>query len=290
MQILRLDTGLDGDGPAGHLHSRWIRRMRHRERHSVRRHEFRRRADRARRPRHTSSNRLAAHRPVPEVTALDFDRALMSLSQHIDESRHLTLSYSIITMSYKPNGGNGMSQPRNRSHVLARVKGASGLAACVAGLVLLTGTGAGPASAATSTGSTTANAAVASSITLSGLTNAFTLSGAPNTTATTATPVTMKVTTNNTLGYAVTVQASSATMTPAGLGNTDTIASSALEVRETGTTSYSPLSALTPVTVHSQSARSASTGDTINNDYRMVIPFVNSDTYSVTLTYIATTK
>ncbi|MBA2560499.1 MAG: hypothetical protein H0V07_11565 [Propionibacteriales bacterium] len=131
---------------------------------------------------------------------------------------------------------------------------------------------------------------MASSITLSGLTNAFTLSGAPNTTATTATPVTMKVTTNNTLGYAVTVQASSATMTPAGLGNTDTIASSALEVRETGTTSYSPLSALTPVTVHSQSARSASTGDTINNDYRMVIPFVNSDTYSVTLTYIATTK
>ena len=146
------------------------------------------------------------------------------------------------------------------------------------------------ASAATGTGSTTANAVVGSSITLSGLTNAFTLSGPPNTTATTSTPVTMKVTTNNSLGYGVTVQASSAAMTPATSLNTDTIPSSALEVRETGTTAYSPLSAVTPVTVHSQSVRSAASGDTVNNDYRMVIPFVNSDTYSVTLTYLATTK
>jgi hypothetical protein len=183
-----------------------------------------------------------------------------------------------------------MALRRNRSVGIQRVKVAGGLFACAAGVALLTGAGASSASAATGTGSTTANAAVASSITLSGLTNAFTLSGAPNTTATTATPVTMRVTTNNAPGYAVTVQATAASMAAATAGNTDTIASSLLEVRETGTTAYSPLSATTPVTVHNQTSKSIAAGDPINNDYRMAIPFVNADTYSVTLTYIATTK
>jgi large repetitive protein len=183
-----------------------------------------------------------------------------------------------------------MALRQNRFVGTQRVKVASGLFACAVGVTLLTGAGSSSASAATGTGNTTANAAVASSITLSGLTNAFTLSGAPNTTATTAVPVTMRVTTNNAPGYAVTVQATAAAMTPATVGNNDTIASSALEVRETGTTGYAPLSALTPVTVHNQTGKSIAAGDVINNDYRMVVPFVNADTYSVTLTYVATTK
>jgi hypothetical protein len=173
---------------------------------------------------------------------------------------------------------------------LLRMRLVAGLCACAAGFALLAMAGAGSATAESSSGGTNANAAVTSSITLSGLTNAFTLTGAPDTTATTATPVTMKVTTNNAAGYAVTVQANVPVMSPATLGNTDTIPVSALEVRKTGTIGYTPLSALSPVTVHSQTTRSSSQGDTINNDYRMAIPFVNADTYSVGLTYIATTK
>jgi hypothetical protein len=165
--------------------------------------------------------------------------------------------------------------------------GVAGFCACLAGLVLTSGVGSASAAA---NGTTTANAAVTSTITLSGLTSAFTVTGAPNTTATTGTPVTMKVTTNDSLGYTVTVQANGALMTGATVGNTDTIAASALQVRETGTTPYTALSAVTPVTVHNQNAKSAAAGDTINNDFQMLIPFVNADTYSVGLTYVATAK
>ncbi|MBA2560968.1 MAG: hypothetical protein H0V07_13990 [Propionibacteriales bacterium] len=127
-----------------------------------------------------------------------------------------------------------------------------------------------------------------STITLSGLTNAFTLSGAPGSTALTASPVTMNVLTNNRTGYTVTSQATAALMLPATpVTNTDTIPVSALQVRETGTTTYTPISATAPVTVHSQALKSAAAGDTVNNDFKMVVPFVNSDTYSVSLTYLA---
>ena len=167
------------------------------------------------------------------------------------------------------------------------LRAAAGLLACSGGLALLAGSGAGSATAA----GTTANAAVTSSITLAGLTNAFTLTGPPGTTQTTSPPVTMKVTTNNLTGYTVTVQANAALMNATTLGNTDTIASSTLEVKGTGlTATFTPLSAVTPLTVHSQLTRSGPSGDVINNDYRMVMPFVTADTYSVGLTYIAAVR
>ncbi len=158
----------------------------------------------------------------------------------------------------------------------------------VAGLVTVGA--AAPALAATSPGTATATANVQASITLSGLTPAFTLTGAPGATATGAAAVTMKVTTNNTLGYTVGVQAAAATMTGATTGNTDTIPVSALTVKENTGATYTALSATAAVTVHSQNGKSLSTGDTVTNDMQMAVPFVNSDSYSVALNYIATTK
>lgn len=149
---------------------------------------------------------------------------------------------------------------------------------------------AAPAFAASSPGSTTAVASVQSSITLSGLTPSFTLTGAPGATVTSPSAVTMNVKTNNTLGYTVTVQAAAATMTGATTGNTDTIPVSALTVKETTGATYSAVSNTAATTVHSQNAKSATAGDTVTNDYQMLMPFVNSDNYSVTLNYVAATK
>lgn len=162
---------------------------------------------------------------------------------------------------------------------------AAGIAAIGTGLVLV-GSVAAPALAASS-GSTTANAAVGSTITLSGLTPSFTMAGDPNTTVTAAAPVTMNVLTNNRTGYTVTVQAAGLTMAPVTIGNTDSIPIANLKVRETGTTTYTPLSNIAPVTVHSQATKSGVAGDTVSNDFSLAIPFVNSDTYRVTLTYVA---
>ncbi|HEX8094589.1 hypothetical protein [Jatrophihabitans sp.] len=173
-----------------------------------------------------------------------------------------------------------------RAQHLVRNMTAAG--AMVAGLVTVGA--AAPALAATSPGTATATANVQASITLSGLTPAFTLTGAPGATATGSAAVTMKVTTNNTLGYTVGVQAAAATMPGATAGNTDTIPVSALTVKENTGATYTALSATAAVTVHSQNGKSLSTGDTITNDMQMAVPFVNSDSYSVALNYIATTK
>jgi hypothetical protein len=135
---------------------------------------------------------------------------------------------------------------------------------------------------------TTANAGVGNSLTLSGLSAAFTLSGAPATTQTGLTAVAINVKTNNRTGYNVTVQAAAATMTGVTVGNTDTIPVSALTVRNTATGgAYSAISSSAATTVANTAAKSASTGDVVDNDYQMVIPWVNADTYSVTLNYIA---
>lgn len=150
-----------------------------------------------------------------------------------------------------------------------------------------------PASAApgdTSADTTQANVEVTTAIALTALTTAFTITGAPLATVAEVGAVTMNVDTNNLAGYAVTVQAAAATLvavTPPA--NADTIPIAALSVRETGTTPYTPLSSTAPVTVHSQATRSALGGDPISNDYSVDIPFVNEDTYTVTLNYIATT-
>jgi hypothetical protein len=158
----------------------------------------------------------------------------------------------------------------------------------VVGGLGLTSLGAGSAFAAG--GTTTANASVASSITLSGLTSSFTLSGAPGATPSTNSAVSMNVTTNNRTGYNVTVQSASATMAATTTGNTDSVPIADLKARETGQPTFTSLSNVTANTVHNQATKSASSGDTITNDYQLVVPFVNSDTYTATLNYTASTN
>jgi hypothetical protein len=161
-----------------------------------------------------------------------------------------------------------------------------------ASVVAFAGVLASPAIAApgdTSTGSTTANVDVGSSIALTALTPTFTLTGVSGATVAEDAAVTMNVATNNLLGYAVTVQSATPTLAATAAGNTDSIPIGALSVRETGTVPYTPLSNTAPVTVHSQPTRSAEGGDTVSNDYQVVIPFVNEDTYTATLNYVATT-
>ncbi|MEP7091775.1 MAG: hypothetical protein ABI776_16870 [Nocardioidaceae bacterium] len=156
------------------------------------------------------------------------------------------------------------------------------LAAAVVGLSTA------PASAAPD-GTTTANAVVTSGITLTALTPSFTLTGTPGATVQSG-AVTYNVETNNFAGYSVTVSTLAATMLPGNTTtNTDTIPIGDLTVRETGTTPYTGISNVTPVTVHSQPGRSVNTGDPLSTEYQMRIPTVNVDTYSATLTYLAAT-
>jgi hypothetical protein len=139
-------------------------------------------------------------------------------------------------------------------------------------------------------GQTQANVSVAAAITLTGLTPSFTLSGLPNTTVTQDQAVSYRVTTNNTLGYLVSVQADAAALSPQGPANPDTIPVSALEVKPDEGAVWSPLSNTDADVVHSRDSPSAAGGDLLFDDYRVHIPNVRSDTYSVTLTYTAATR
>lgn len=148
-----------------------------------------------------------------------------------------------------------------------------------------------PAAAApndTSADTTTANVGVSSSITLSGLTPAFTLTGLPGATVAETDAVAYNVNTNNVGGYAVNVQAAAAALTPAGTSS-DTIPIDDLSVRDgSGTGAYTALSNTSAVTLHTKDTRSVQAGDDYTDDYSVAIPFVASDTYSVTLDYVAT--
>jgi hypothetical protein len=146
----------------------------------------------------------------------------------------------------------------------------------------------GSASAATSSGSTTANVAVQSGISLTGLTPSFTLTGAPGTIATSSGAVNFNVETNDVAGYAVTVQSAAATLAPTLVGNTDSIPISLLGVRQSGPGAYLPISNVLPTLVHTQASRSANGGDNLSNDYQITVPVVNPDTYTATLNYVAT--
>jgi hypothetical protein len=91
-------------------------------------------------------------------------------------------------------------------------------------------------------------------------------------------------------GYAVTVQSRSATMVGTGT-NADSIPIGALSARDTGGT-YAPVAgpaAADGTPVHTQATRSAEGGDDLSTDFQVVIPFVNSDTYTATLDYVAAT-
>jgi hypothetical protein len=150
------------------------------------------------------------------------------------------------------------------------------------GIALLS-SGGPPAGAAP----TTVQVNVGSKITLSGVTPSFTLTGDPETTVTQNGAVALNVKTNNQTGYTVTVQADAANLTGATPGNTDVIPVSSIGVRDAGGGAFTALSAAAPVTVHSQVDRSAGPGDALSTDFEVAIPFVNADTYSGTLTYLA---
>ena len=140
---------------------------------------------------------------------------------------------------------------------------------------------------AANTGNTTGNVAVSQTITLSGLTSAFTLTGAPGATATGVSAATMNVKTNDKAGYTVTVQAAAANMVGTA-GNADVIPVSSLTVKNSGGV-YTALSSSASVTTASTAVKTTGLGDTVNNDYQITnIPWVNADTYSVTLNYVAT--
>jgi len=166
---------------------------------------------------------------------------------------------------------------------------ARGLVTTAVAAALVTGMG-GVASAVTSPGTTTGNVAVTSAIALTVNTASFTLTGVPGSAPVNAAAVTYSVTTNNLAGYAVTVQAATATLAATATGNADSIPIAALSVKGDATGAvYTPVSNTTAVTVHTQATRSASTGDNLTNGYQVAIPFVNQDTYHVTLDYVAST-
>jgi hypothetical protein len=139
----------------------------------------------------------------------------------------------------------------------------------------------------TSTGSVDANVNVNSTISLALDQSGFDLNGTPNSTVTKTGAVTGKVTTNNATGYSVGVQAGTATLQPATSGNTDSIPIANLKVANVAGT-YTALSSTAPVITSTKSTRSALAGDEFSNNYRVDIPDVNSDTYTVTLNYTAT--
>ncbi|MBT2226559.1 S-layer family protein [Nonomuraea sp. NEAU-A123] len=129
---------------------------------------------------------------------------------------------------------------------------------------------------------------IAQSIVLSDLTSSFTLTGLPDTTVRGDGAVTMTVVTNSPAGYTVTVRGVAPALTAPGTNATVSISN--LKVRESGTSTFQPLSAITRVPVHNQSTPSAQNGDSLSNDYEIDIPFVPSGRYSGTLDYIASTQ
>ena len=161
-------------------------------------------------------------------------------------------------------------------------------AATAAAFVAVTAGSASADPGLTDDDTTDAHIAVGSSITLSGLTAEFTLSGMPGSTVSNDQVVAFNVKTANLAGYTVTVQSQTSTMTSDNVTNLDAIPIAALRVRETGTSPFTALSTGTAL-VHTQATRSIEAGDSLSNDYQVAIPFVNEDTYTATLNYVATT-
>jgi hypothetical protein len=136
-------------------------------------------------------------------------------------------------------------------------------------------------------GSVQANVEVGSTLTLALDQDDFLLSGFPTDVVVGLAAVTGSVTTNNASGYSVGVQAAEATLDPPTGTNTDTIPIAALQVTNEDN-AYTSLSSTAPVTTTTKDTRSELDGDAFSDDYRVTIPDVNTDTYSVTLNYTAT--
>ncbi len=154
--------------------------------------------------------------------------------------------------------------------------------------VTSTTTGSSCAPAGAGPGCATATTIVARTFALTDLTQSFTVTGTPGSTVTTDGVPTMTVTANNPGGYRVTVRSATALLVGAAPGNTMTIPVDRLSVRESGTSEFRALSVDTPLVVHEQRSPSAPGGDAISNDFQVRIPFVASDTYTVTLVYAVT--
>lgn len=138
------------------------------------------------------------------------------------------------------------------------------------------------------TASTQANVVIDSAITLTDLTPSFTLTGIPGDTPTA--DVSMVVRTNNAAGYAVAVQPQTPTLNPTQPTTTDTIPIESLQVRGSDPAgAFIPLTYGAPTAVTVKPTASVEAGDPLTNTYRITIPFVQPDTYSATLDYIAIT-
>jgi hypothetical protein len=168
-----------------------------------------------------------------------------------------------------------MRLTRNRA-TIGVLAGAAALAAAVA-----------PATPAQAQAEDTTDVtvAVAQVITLTDLTPAVDLAGEPGETVTVTDAVSMTVTTNNAGGYSVTVVPTTTDLTGATTG--DTIPFTDVEV-ENSDGAFTPLDPGAPVTVHTQTTPSAAGGDTVTHDYQIDIPFVDADTYTGTVVYVAT--
>jgi hypothetical protein len=135
--------------------------------------------------------------------------------------------------------------------------------------------------------SVVANVNVNSTINLALDQGSFTINGTPNSSEDKTGAVTGTVTTNNAAGYSVGVQAAAAALRPSTGANTDSIPIANLEVSDAAG-AFTPVSNTAPVITTTKATRSALTGDAFSDDYRVDIPDVNSDIYSVTLNYTAT--
>lgn len=159
------------------------------------------------------------------------------------------------------------------------------LALMAAGL----GTSAMAAPGATSSDTTEAKVIVQSAISLSGLPDNFTLTGVPGAVVDSA-AVGYTVKTNNLAGYVVKVTSGTETLVASTVGNGDSIPIGSLLIGVgTPVTTLTPLNAVAGVQLQTKATRSAEAGDNFSNTFQITIPFVNEDTYTATLTYLATT-
>ena len=186
-----------------------------------------------------------------------------------------------------PSGSARNPFTRERSRGFRLATRAVVTTATAAAFVGLASVSASAAPGDTSTDSVVANVNVNSVITLNLDQSNFDLNGTPGSTVSGDGSVTGLVTTNNAAGYSVGVQAAAATLQPTLGTNTDTIPIADLQVANAAG-AYTPLSNTAPVITNTQATRSALTGDAFSDDYKVNIPDVNSDTYSVTLNYTAT--
>lgn len=145
-----------------------------------------------------------------------------------------------------------------------------------------------PAQAQEDTDTTTANIIVGGAITIADLDESFDIEGFPGDEAQTDDPVTFTVTTNNATGFNVTVQPDAAELTPADTENEDAIDFADLEVElidDPGT--FVSLNPAEPVEVYNQGSPTGDEGEDLAHNYELTIPFVQEDTYSGSITYVA---